>query len=220
MGDEIYSDFGAFFKNILNEKNIKMSNISKITGIDKATISRIANNKQKPNINHLEKISKVLDISLNDLLIAAGHDVNVKNNNQKIDKDLEFDYNCDFTNETDILNFSNMINDEKLVKNIETELKKYQMYVNTESGKEAVLKKFDDKIKSVHGEGAFLNTLKNMYKEYCSRGLTAKEYMILGSALLYFITTVDIIPDFIFPIGFIDDMMAINLVLNMIKPTR
>jgi uncharacterized membrane protein YkvA (DUF1232 family) len=36
----------------------------------------------------------------------------------------------------------------------------------------------------------------------------------MGSALLYFILPVDVIPDYIFPIGYLDDAIAVQLVLG------
>lgn len=36
----------------------------------------------------------------------------------------------------------------------------------------------------------------------------------MGSALIYFILSVDVIPDYIFPIGYLDDAVAVQLVLN------
>ena len=53
-----------------------------------------------------------------------------------------------------------------------------------------------------------------MYKLFSSDNITTKELIILGSGLLYFIISTDIIPDFIFPIGFLDDVIAIKIVLN------
>ena len=42
-----------------------------------------------------------------------------------------------------------------------------------------------------------------------------RELAVIGSALIYFIISVDIIPDYIFPIGYLDDAIAVKLVLNL-----
>ncbi|HAU4840698.1 TPA: helix-turn-helix transcriptional regulator, partial [Clostridioides difficile] len=42
-------NFGDLLKILLDEKELSMGELSKKSGIDKSTISRIANNKQKPN---------------------------------------------------------------------------------------------------------------------------------------------------------------------------
>ncbi len=39
----------------------------------------------------------------------------------------------------------------------------------------------------------------------------------MGGALLYFIVSVDVIPDYIFPIGYIDDAAAVQFVFNQLS---
>src|SRR5699024_11462619 len=40
---------------------------------------------------------------------------------------------------------------------------------------------------------------------------------IMGSALLYFIIPVDVIPDYVFPMGYIDDALAVKIALKMLS---
>lgn len=39
----------------------------------------------------------------------------------------------------------------------------------------------------------------------------------MGGALLYFILPVDVIPDYIFPIGYLDDEFVVKLVLDLLS---
>jgi uncharacterized membrane protein YkvA (DUF1232 family) len=55
-----------------------------------------------------------------------------------------------------------------------------------------------------------------MYLEYCDEKTSAAKRSILGSALLYFILPTDIIPDYVFPIGYLDDAIAVQLVMNQL----
>lgn len=40
---------------------------------------------------------------------------------------------------------------------------------------------------------------------------------VIGSGLLYFVLSADIIPDYSFPLGYIDDALAVRLVLERLK---
>ncbi|WP_235665746.1 DUF1232 domain-containing protein [Clostridioides difficile] len=35
--------------------------------------------------------------------------------------------------------------------------------------------------------------------------------------LIYFVISTDVIPDFVFPIGFMDDLVALNIVTKLLK---
>ncbi|SFC28328.1 DUF1232 domain-containing protein [Clostridium uliginosum] len=211
-------NFGKLLKQLLSDKKISMGRLSIETGINKSTISRIANNKQKPNINHLKKISKAINISLGELLKAA--DIDIKEScteeTNTVDKIIENDY----FNTDDVLKFSDKLKNKELENNIQKELNKYGQYVQTEEGKDLIHRDFNKKIETLSQTGQFISTLKNLYERFCSINITKKEFILIGAALLYFILPVDLIPDFIFPIGFIDDMIAVNLVLNMLIPVN
>ena len=171
-------NFGDLLKVLLDEKELSMGELSKKSGIDKSTISRIANNKQKPNINHLEKMAIHLNINLEELLKASGYEF--RNSNNQI-----FNADSDFSNFDDILGFANLINDKNFNGNIEKELSKCK--------------------------------LRQMYADFCTDGLTIKKYLLIGSMLLYFVISTDVIPDFVFPIGFMDDLVALNIVTKLLK---
>jgi uncharacterized membrane protein YkvA (DUF1232 family) len=56
-----------------------------------------------------------------------------------------------------------------------------------------------------------------MYTKYLSKKGTTRELALIGSALIYFILPVDVIPDYIFPIGYIDDTIAVQIVTNLLS---
>ncbi len=155
-------------------------------------------------------MSKALGIPLENLLIASGYDLN----NVKEKKQFKYSYNNKIDDIEDIFNFSNFLEDNYINEQIEGELDKYEQYVLTPEGSSMVHNNFSEKIKNVGETGAFVDKLKEMYRLFCSDNITTKELIILGSGLLYFIISTDIIPDFIFPIGFLDDVIAIKIVLN------
>ncbi|WP_461615524.1 helix-turn-helix domain-containing protein, partial [Clostridium sp. Marseille-QA1073] len=173
---------GRIIKPILKEKSLSIRKLSRITGIDTSTISRILNGKQQANIKHLEKLSRALGIPLENLLIASGYDLN----NVKEKKQPKYNYNNKIDNIEDIFNFSNILEEDYINEQIEGELDKYEQYVLTPEGSSLVHNNFSKKIKNVGEAGIFVDKLKEMYRLFCSENITTKELIILGSGLLYF----------------------------------
>ncbi|UWD46987.1 helix-turn-helix domain-containing protein [Clostridioides difficile] len=206
--------FGNLLKTILKEKSISMGELSKKSGIDKSTISRIANDKQKPNINHLEKFAIHLNVNLEELLKASGYEF--KNSNTK----QIFNIDSDFSNFDDVLGFANLINDKSFNGNIEKELSKCELYVQTDEGKKLLFDNFNKKIDSIEKQGQFTDRLRDMYAEFCTGKLGIKKYLLIGSMLLYFVISTDVIPDFVFPIGFMDDLVALNMVTKLLRKDK
>lgn len=206
--------FGNLLKALLKEKSISMGELSKKSGIDKSTISRIANNKQKPNINHLEKIAIHLNVNLEELLKASGYEFKNSNNKQI------FNIDSDFSNFDDVLGFANLINDKNFNGNIEKELSKCELYVQTDEGKKLLFDNFSKKIDSIEKQGQFTDRLRDMYAEFCTGKLEIKQYLLIGSMLLYFVISTDVIPDFVFPIGFMDDLVALNMVTKLLRKDK
>ncbi len=69
-----------------------------------------------------------LNINLEELLKASGYEF--RNSNNQI-----FNADSDFSNFDDILGFANLINDKNFNGNIEKELSKCKLYVQTDEGK-------------------------------------------------------------------------------------
>lgn len=203
-------EIGKIIKPILKEKSLSIRKLSKITSVNASTISRILNGKQQANINHLERFSKALEIPLEKLLIASGYELN----NEKVKKKSKYNFSNKIGDIEDIFKFSNILEDDYMNERIREELDKYEEYVLTPEGNSVVHNNFTEKVKNIGEVGIFIDKLKEMYRLFCSDNITTKELVILGSGLLYFIISTDIIPDFIFPIGFLDDIIAIKIVLN------
>lgn len=55
---------------IRNKKNISLSQLSKMTGIPKSTISDYENEKRSPRIDLLEKIAIALCVKISDLYVS------------------------------------------------------------------------------------------------------------------------------------------------------
>jgi len=205
---------GIMIKALLKEHSLSMRKLSILTGIDTATISKILNGKHPANINHLQKFSKCLTVPIEQLLIAAGYELS--NFKQKPNSNVEIVVHAI----EEILKSSNLLEQQQLIERINEELSKYEHYALTEEGQEMILKGFDEKINKVSGIGQSIEELKQMYKQFCDNNLTTNQRDILGSGLLYFIFSTDIIPDYTYPIGYVDDFIAIKLVLNRLSQIK
>ncbi|MCH3964665.1 MAG: helix-turn-helix domain-containing protein [Clostridium sp.] len=194
------SQLGGMLKSILKDRSISMRKLSKLTGIDTATISRIINGKQRANINHIEKLSRHLNVPMEVLLKSAGYNIGESN-----------------TDSSEILNVMNSLNYKCDIDKIKAELEKYEQYALTPEGKNIIYKDFQKKLEGINGSGFFVEKLQNMYSEFVKKDISREKQAILGSCLLYFILSADIIPDYVFPIGYIDDIKALELVEQKMK---
>ncbi|TKD57948.1 DUF1232 domain-containing protein [Bacillus sp. S2(2019)] len=203
------TELRQFLKEQLQIRSLSLRELSTQTEIDKATLSRIMNGKRKPTLNHLQRLSDALHISLDHLLITAGF--SIKNERVHGDTFIQAVEEIERTlKDHDVYDGTFSENELK------QKLNEYETYSQSDEGKETISAKFEKKIDTISGVGPFLDQLKSMYSSFMSARGTSRELMLMGGALLYFIMPVDLIPDYIFPIGYIDDAAAVQVVLNQL----
>ncbi|MBE5105763.1 DUF1232 domain-containing protein [Bacillus thuringiensis] len=205
--DNDKSNLGLLLKKLLKEKSLSMRKLGSLTEIDTATISMIVNGKRKANPKHLQKFAESLDVPIRDLFVAAGYSIETKQEEQS-------DIHVSINNIEHLLESAQLYDQKFSIANVEQQLANYEQYSQTEEGKETVEKGFIEKIQKVSSIGPFINDLKELYERFTKKKGTATELALMGSALIYFILSVDVIPDYIFPIGYLDDAVAVQLVLN------
>ncbi|MCH6264434.1 MULTISPECIES: helix-turn-helix domain-containing protein [Neobacillus] len=204
------NQLGLLLKKLLKERSLSMRKLSELTDIDTATISRIINGKRKAQPEHLQKFADYLGVPISELFIAAGFAVEEKKEIQQSDITMSVE------SIQKLLEASNLIDSEFSIAGVERQLANYEQYAQTEEGKESILKSFGEKLKKIGSLGPFISQLKDMFERFRLNKGTPRELAIAGSALIYFIVSVDVIPDYIFPVGYIDDAMAIQLVANLL----
>ncbi|QDX94116.1 DUF1232 domain-containing protein [Brevibacillus laterosporus] len=199
---------GILIKKLLQEQSMSMRTLSKQSRINVATISRIINGKQTARPKHLEQIGECLGVSMDRLFLAAGYPISttkeflpsdIHTSVDKIQKVLESSQLFDWTYTTE---------------QVQLELEKYERHAQTREGSRIIREEFQEKVETVNGEGPFIDQLKEMYVQFCHDETQPLERAVIGSALLYFILSVDIIPDYVFPIGYLDDAIAVQLTLQ------
>ncbi len=202
---------GLLLKAMLREHSLSMRKLSELTGIDTATISRIVNGKQTANARHLQRIAHALNYPVGQLLSAAGFEVDSPR--QEIAPDIH-------TIVDEVLKSSILLSGQCITERVEQELSRYEQYAQTEEGQRIIREDFSAKLNQVGGAGPFIEHLKQMHEQFCADDTTRDERTILGSALLYFIIATDIIPDYVFPIGYLDDALAVRLALNRLAQLK
>ncbi|TQR37131.1 helix-turn-helix domain-containing protein [Lysinibacillus sphaericus] len=207
MAEQRNSTLGLLLRGLLKERSLSMRKFSELTGIDTATISRIINGKRNATPQHLEKFADCLDVPLINLFEAAGYPIEQRQEESESDSDIHTSVDAIQS----LLKSSNVYDDEFSVSHVEQKLESYGLYAQTEEGKNSILKDFDEKIKSVGSIGPFISKLKELYEKFTLGKGTIFELTLIGSTLLYFIIPVDVIPDYLFPIGYLDDAIAVQL---------
>ena len=79
---------------------------------------------------------------------------------------------------------------------------------------------FDRKIKEINGVGPLIDSLENLYSRYILENPSSTKALIIGAVLLYFIIPLDVIPDYLFGIGYIDDMLLLQFELSVLDKLK
>lgn len=103
---------------------------------------------------------------------------------------------------------------------IVAELRKYELFSQTPEGERIIRTEFPGKVSQVAGIGPLISELEEMFQHYLALPPAAPERPVAGSALLYFVLSADAIPDYLFPIGYLDDALAIRLVVGKLRRIR
>ncbi|GAB2572391.1 DUF1232 domain-containing protein [Gracilibacillus alcaliphilus] len=201
-------NFGNRLKELLHTRAISIRKCSEQTGIDKATISRIINGKRKVNIQHLNKFAVCLDVPITELMHAAGYST---------DSQESLDIYTSMKEIDQTLKSADLYYDHFSKEAVHQQLDRYKQYVQTEDGKQTIHHQFKKKLDEVGSIGPFINQLKDFYVQFMQCKRTPSQLAIIGSALLYFIIPVDVVPDYIFPIGYVDDAIAVKIALKSLS---
>ena len=210
MATEEQDNIGNKLKDLLNERSLSMRKFSELTEIDTATISRIINGKRKANLHHLRKFAECLGVPIAELFASAGYDID------RIQEKQPSDIFTSIESIQHFLKTSDAFGEKFTVEKVEQQLAHYEQYSQTKEGEETILKNFDKKIQQTGSIGPYIDHLKEMYVKFRLKKGTPLEFKLIGSALLYFIIAIDVLPDYLFPIGFLDDAIAVQLILNVL----
>ncbi|HHY67796.1 MAG TPA: DUF1232 domain-containing protein [Alicyclobacillus sp.] len=184
---------------------MSMRQLAALTGIHVATISKMVTGKQRVNPEYLQKIAECLSVPPNVLFTAAGFEVGDGATAWWKSSCSSVEFIREILNQLDVR--IQCLNKRE----IEQELVKYEIYAQTAEGQALIAEKFPAKRQQIAGVGPFVEDLDLLYERFMESGLSGEGHWILGGALLYFVSATDVIPDYMFPIGYLDDAFAIQI---------
>lgn len=207
---ELKNGIGGFLQKKWAERNYTLRYFADLTGVDKATISRILNGKRKPTLDHLKVFAQVLETPLSDLIAAEEKTVKLpkaamRNVQKKVEQKPAID------EMKHMLELIKMQDENITIDRISAELDHCSLFAETEEGQEMVKESFSSKVKHFGNAGRHLLLLKKWQKSYEQASGSKKELAIMGGALLYFIMPLDLLHDYLFAIGYLDDCLAVQL---------
>lgn len=205
---------GAYLRGELKKACMSLRELARESGLDPSTVSRLMSGKQRPRPEHLVSIARILGLNVVELWQAAGYigDGKAGPTTYAAVDGLTAPKpaaNADAFILPSMEGFG--------VERIQAELEKYQVYGQTEEGREMILRDFEKKVVQVNGAGPFIRKLKALHRLYLDEKTDPEQKRIIAGVLLYFIIPTDIIPDYLFPIGYLDDAMAIDLVWQQVR---
>jgi uncharacterized membrane protein YkvA (DUF1232 family)/lambda repressor-like predicted transcriptional regulator len=195
-------------KGLLQNRALSMRRLASLTGINVATISKMLAGKQRVNPEYLQTIAQHLSVPPATLFAAAGFNIETMSIQSE---------DTSMTHIEEILRRTGLQAHQFSRLSIQQELTKYDGYAKTAEGHELIVTKFPEKRKQISGSGPFVDDLDKMFDRYLETDVSDEERIILGSGLLYFVLSTDAIPDFIFPIGYLDDALAIQITYDRIS---
>jgi len=208
MGSETPSRLEETVKDLLRDRSLSMRQLARLAGIHVATISKMLTGKQRINPDYLQRIAKHLSVAPGVLFAAAGFDVP----SAAVTPPAQtLDHIGDIMRR---LGFESVPFDKESVMK---ELVKYDGYARTQEGRSLIVERFPDKRREISGSGPFIDDLDDMFTRYIESATKEEERTILGSGLLYFVLSTDAVPDFMFPIGYLDDALAIQLTRERLR---
>lgn len=202
---------GKYIKEQLDKERLSMRKLSELTKINVSTISRITNGKRKPTNEHLQKISEALHVPLEELLQRNGIPIqstpdaaadDMYRSIRMIDQFLK-------QSETNYEPFS--------ITQVEKQLQSYEQYAQTGEGQKIIKDRFKEKQEKTGNAGAYMEKLQFMYDSILHKKGKPRQLALMGAALIYFIFTMDVIPDYLFPIGYLDDALAVQVVMSLLS---
>lgn len=213
MVEENQNSLEFLLRGAIERRNYSVRQLADLTSIDKATISRIVNGKRKPTLQHLKKLSAALDLSFNDLVEAIDQDLDSEySKKKKTEKNFSA---TPLANEMDLLQKSVQLHDKSItIDKLSTELETFEKYAETNEGISTIEEGFEAKVKNFGNIGPYIQQLQLWHQKISKREGSKKELAIMAGALLYFILPLDLLHDYVFAVGYLDDCLAIQIAAN------
>lgn len=195
-----------FLKSEMKKRGYSLRMLSKVSSIDHATLSKIISGKRKANLNHLQKLADSFEMKITKMLETAGYTSDRSDDLQETWRAVQT-----------VVNTMSPSNGEISYEHVNHEIVKFEELSQTKSGKETIHEKFEEKLKETSGLGKYVEQLKTMYSHFIQNNGHHKDQILIGAALLYFIVTTDLFPDYLLPIGLLDDAFIVQVISQRLE---
>lgn len=200
------NELHEFMKNEMNKRSMSLRRFSSLINIDHGTLSKIMNGKRQANLNHLQKLSENLSTDFESLLKLAGYKAHDKD-------DLEKTWEAVQKIAEELISANESISFERM----NQEISRFEIYSQSAAGQERIHKEFNTKMKETTGLGKYVEQLKAMYTHFINGHGHVTDQILIGAALLYFIVTTDLMPDYILPVGLLDDAFIVRSISQRLE---
>ncbi len=204
MEDIESNPLGQEIHRYLQEHSLSLRQFAAISGVHVSTLSRLANGKRRATGQQLRKLAPFLPHGSGEL--GSGGQALVLQHGMSLEEIIV----------RTLGNFTDFTTGH-VHEDIVDSLKKYEVFSQTPEGEGLIVREFPGKISQVAGIGPLITELQNLFERFQTLDDGSPERPVIGSALLYFILSADAIPDYLFPIGYLDDALAIQLVMQRLN---
>jgi transcriptional regulator with XRE-family HTH domain len=183
----------------LAERGLSLRALARRAGVSHSTVSRLLRGQSRPTAGLLRALAPTLGVAPEQLLAEAGLPA----------------AGGAVVEESALSALRGMGVDPappELVGRVREALARLREYAGTEEGRALVRDGLERKVAALGARGPVIERLRRLGRLYLEgTGAPAAARLAAGSAALYFLHAVDAIDDFIWPIGYIDDAVAIAL---------
>ncbi|MCL5967609.1 MAG: helix-turn-helix domain-containing protein [Firmicutes bacterium] len=175
----------------MEEEHLSVRGLARRAGLSHSVVSRFLNGHSHPSVPTLRALAGALDLTLDDLT-----------------REAPGEGWGDATAGARLLASP----PQTLVRKVTAELDRLRAFAGTEEGRLLARELFERKVENIGASGPLIERLKGLQRLYLTADNVAPGVRAAaGSAVLYFIQAVDAIDDFLWPIGYLDDAIALEL---------
>lgn len=169
--------------------------VAREAGVSHSTLSRLLNGHTHPTRRLLVAIAPVLGIPVGELVAAAGTAPAEQDSVWAVLRDMGIDPSPG-----------------ELLGRVREGLVRLREYAATEEAFSLAREGLDRKVTALGARGPVIEKLRALGRLYLDGGDAPWEARLAaGSAVLYFLHALDVIDDFMWPVGYLDDAVAVAL---------
>lgn len=190
--------FGDYLSRLIRQKGYTMRQLAIESGVHPSLVSRVLAGKRQPTVDFLWRVSRPLGADPQHLLLAAGK--------------------ADRLPTSDLATGSTSAGAGEEARHFVP----YLHYAQTEEGEAEILERFNRSLKRLERDSAgpvaeLKDRLWSLFRLFRGHELAAYARSLAGGALLYFISPVDLVPDYLPLVGFLDDVAVVAMVWSVIQ---